>query len=93
MLTASAVAAMYRYSGSSGSGATRIDRDARCCFNSQKACSTSPVQVNGQDFRRSLKKGSALSASLEMKRLRAANDPVSFWTSLIRAGGLITEST
>jgi hypothetical protein len=24
-----------------------------------------------------------------MKRLRAANDPVSFWTSLIRAGGLI----
>jgi hypothetical protein len=54
-----------------------------------EACSASSVQVNGLDFRNSLKKGSALSASLEMKRLRAANDPVSFWTSLIRAGGLI----
>jgi hypothetical protein len=36
------------------------------------------VQENGPDFRNSLKKGSALSASLEMKRLRAASDPVSF---------------
>jgi hypothetical protein len=42
------------------------------------------------DFRRSLKKDSALSANLEMKRLRAASDPVSFWMSLTRVGGLIT---
>jgi hypothetical protein len=41
------------------------------------------------DFRNRLKKGSALSASLEMKRLRAASDPVSFWTSLMRVRGLI----
>jgi hypothetical protein len=81
---------MYKYSGSPGSGATRIGREARCCFNSWKACSTSSVQANGPDFCRSLKKGSALSANLEMKRLRAASDPVSFWMSLIWAGGLIT---
>jgi hypothetical protein len=78
MLTASVAAAMYRYNGSPGSGATSIGRDTRCCFNSWKACSASSVQENGPDFRNSLKKGSALSASLEMKRLRAANDPVSF---------------
>ena len=78
MLTASAAAAMYKYSGSSGSGATNIGRDIRCCFNSWKACSTSSVQEKGPDFRSSLKKGSALSANFEMKRLRVANDPVSF---------------
>jgi hypothetical protein len=47
-------------------------------------------QANGSDFRRSLKNGSALSANLEMKRLRAASDPVSFWMSLTQASGLIT---
>jgi hypothetical protein len=78
MLTASAAAAMYKYNDSLGSGATSIDRDTRCCFNSQKACSTSSVQENGPDFRNNLKKGSTLSASLKIKRLRADNDPVSF---------------
>jgi hypothetical protein len=68
MLTASAAAAMYRYSGSPGSRATRIGREAKCCFSSLKACSTSSDQANGPDFRRSLKKGSALSANLEMKQ-------------------------
>jgi hypothetical protein len=34
MLTASAAAAMYKYNGSPGSGATSIGRDTRCCFNS-----------------------------------------------------------
>jgi hypothetical protein len=78
MLTASAAAAMYKYNDSSGSGATNIGRVTRCCFNSWKACSASSVQEKGPDFRSSLKKGSALSASHEMKRLRAANDLVSF---------------
>jgi hypothetical protein len=35
-----------------------------------------------------LKKGNALSANLEMKRLRAARDPVNLCTSLRCAGGL-----
>jgi hypothetical protein len=78
MLTASAAAAMYRHCGSPGFGATRIGREVRCCFNSQKARSASSVQVKGPDFHRSLKKGSALSTNLEMKRLRAARDPTSF---------------
>jgi hypothetical protein len=78
MLTASVAAAMYKYNVSPGSGATRIDREVMCCFNSWKACSASLVQAKGPDFRRSLKKGRALSASLEMKRLRAAKDPISF---------------
>jgi hypothetical protein len=41
---------------------------------------TRPVDftIDRPDLRNSLKKGSALSASLEMKRLRAASDPVSF---------------
>jgi hypothetical protein len=43
MLTASAAAAMYKYNGSPGSGATSIRRDTRCCFNSWKACSASSV--------------------------------------------------
>jgi hypothetical protein len=77
MLTASTATTMYKYNGSLGSGATSIGRDTRCCFNSWKACSASSVQENRPDFCNSLKKGSALSASLEMKRLRAANDPVS----------------
>jgi hypothetical protein len=54
-----------------------------------EGCSTSLVQEKGPAFRSSLKKGSALSANLEMKRLRAASDPVSFWTSLTRVGALI----
>jgi hypothetical protein len=78
MLTASAAAVMYKYNGSTGSGATIIGKDTRCCFNSWKACSASSVQENGPDFHNSLKKGSALSASLEMKWLRAANDLASF---------------
>jgi hypothetical protein len=78
MLTASATAAMYKYSGSSGFGATNIGKDTKCCFSSWKACSASSVQEKDPDFRSSLKKGSALSANLEMKQLRAASDPVSF---------------
>jgi hypothetical protein len=93
MLTASAAAAMYKYNGSSGSGATNIGRDTRCCFNSWKACSASLVQEKGPAFHSSLKKGSALSANLEMKWLRAASDPVSFWMSLTRVGGLIASIT
>jgi hypothetical protein len=75
MLTASKAAAMYRYNSSLGSGATSIGRDTRCCFNSWKACSASSVKENGPDFHNSLKKDSALSASLEMKRLRRLTTP------------------
>src|SRR6185437_1572482 len=78
MLTASADAVRYRNNGSPGSGATNTGSEVRCCFSSWKACSTYSVQENGPDLLNSLKKGRALSASLDMKQLRAARDPVSF---------------
>jgi hypothetical protein len=89
MLMTSVIAARYRNSVSPGSRATRTGREVRYCFISWKACSASSVHVNGPDPLISLKKGRALSASLEMKRLRAARDPVNCCTSLRHAGGLI----
>ena len=89
MLTTSVDAARYRNKVSPGSGATSTDRKVRCFFSSWKAYSAYSVQVNEPDLLSSLNKGSALSASLEMKQLREAKDPMSFYTSLIRAGGLI----
>jgi hypothetical protein len=82
MLITSVVAARYRNSISPSSGATSTGREVRCRFISWKACSASSVHMNGPDPLINLKKGRALSASLEMKRLRAASDPVNFYTSL-----------
>src|SRR6185437_12835143 len=79
MLTASADAARYRNNVSPGSGATNTGSEVRCRFSSWKACSASSVQENGPDLLNSLKNGRALSANLDMKRLRAARDPVSFY--------------
>jgi hypothetical protein len=67
MLITSVVAARYKNSVSPGSGATRTSREVRYCFISWKACSASSVHVNRPDPLVSLKKGRALSASLEMK--------------------------
>jgi hypothetical protein len=89
MVITSVVIARYRNNVLPGSGATRTGKELRYCFISWKACSASSVHVNGLDPLISLKKGRALSASLEMKWLRAARDPVNLCTSLIHAGGLI----
>jgi hypothetical protein len=75
MLITSVVTARYRNSVSPGSGATRTGREVRYCFISRKACSASSVHVNRLDPLINLKKGRALSTSLEMKPLRAARDP------------------
>jgi hypothetical protein len=87
MLITSIVAARYRNSVSPGSGATSTGREARYCFISWKAYFACSVHVNGPDLLINLKKERALSASLEMKRLRAASDPVNLCTSLSCAGG------
>jgi hypothetical protein len=92
MLITSVVTARYRNSISPGSRATSTGRKVRYRFISWKACSASSVHVNRPDPLINLKRGRALSASLEileMKRLRAASDPINFCTSLSRAGGLI----
>jgi hypothetical protein len=57
------------------SGATRTGKEVRYCLISWRARSASSAHVNGPDLLISLKKGRALSASLEMKRLRAAKTP------------------
>jgi hypothetical protein len=89
MLITSVVTARYRNSVSPGSGATRTGREVRYYFISWKACSASSVHVNGPEPLINLKKGRALSATLEIKWLRAVRDPVNLYTSLRRAGRLI----
>ena len=77
---------MYRSKSSFGGGAVRIggfDRKSLSCVN---ALSASSVHLNLFCRLRSLKKGSPCSPSLEINRLRAAMQPVSFCTSLMLAG-------
>jgi hypothetical protein len=76
MLTASKAAAMYKYNGSP---------ELPVLAGTQVAVSTLerlvlPLRSKKMDLISAIagRKGSALSASLEMKRLRAASDPASF---------------
>jgi hypothetical protein len=89
MLTASAVAATYNGRGSLGFRATIIYGDVRYRLSSWNASSASSVQTKGSDLRKSLRNGRAHSTSLEINRLSVAKQPVSFYTSLMRAGGRI----
>jgi hypothetical protein len=86
-LTASTVATIQSSSGSPGSGATITGGEVRYLLRSWNASSASSVQMNGPDFRRSLKNGRAHSTNLEINRLSATKHPVSFCTFLMRAGG------
>jgi hypothetical protein len=90
MLIASAIAAMYNRRGSPGSGDTITGGDVRYRLSSWNASSTSSVQIKGPDLHKSLKNGRVRSASLKINWLSAAKQPVSFYTSLMRAGGRIT---
>jgi hypothetical protein len=87
MLTASTIAAMYNRRASPGSEATITGSDMRYRLSSWNASSTSFVQMKGPDLRKSLKNERARSASLEINQLSATKQPVSFCTSLMRAGG------
>jgi hypothetical protein len=89
MLTTSAIAVTYNRRGSLGSGATITSGDVRYCLSSWNASSASLVQMKGPDLLKSLKNGGARSAYLEINRLSVAKQPVSFYTSLMRAGGHI----
>jgi hypothetical protein len=90
MLTVSTVAAMYNRRGSLGSGATITGGDVRYRLSSWNASSASFVQTKGPDLYKSLKNGRARPASLEINRLSMAKQPVSFYTSLMQAGGRIS---
>jgi hypothetical protein len=89
MMTTSFVAVRQRNMISLGSEATSIGREVRYCFNSWRTCLASSVEEKGPDFLNNLKKGSSLSASLEMKRLWTTRYPINFYMSLMRVGGLI----
>jgi hypothetical protein len=89
MLTTYVVAVKYTRRGSPGSGATITDDDVRYRLSSWNASSFSSVQTKGLDLRKSLKNGRARSASLEINRLSLAKQPMSFYTSLMQAGGHI----
>jgi hypothetical protein len=66
-----------------------IGGEVRYLLSSWNASSASLVQTNGPDFHRSLKNRRARSTSLEINWLSMAKHPVSFYTSLMRAGGRI----
>jgi hypothetical protein len=90
MLTTSDIAVMYNRRGSPGFGATITSGDVRYCLSSWNASSASLVQTKGPESHKSLKNGRARSAGLEINRLSTAKQPVSFYTSLMQAGGCIT---
>jgi hypothetical protein len=89
MLIASTIAVMYNRRGSPGSGATITGGDVRYRLSSWNASSALSVQMKGPDLCKTLKNGRACSASLEINRLNTAKQHVSFYTSLMRAGGRI----
>ena len=61
----------------------------RNCLSSSKALLASGVQVNFLEALSSLKKGKPFSPNQDMKWLKAAMHPVSFWTSFTLVGGFI----
>jgi hypothetical protein len=75
--------------GSEGLGLVRIASSDRCYFSEAKAAACSGPQVKSFAPHSVLRKGRLRSADLEMNLLRAANLPVSRWTSLADCGGVM----
>jgi hypothetical protein len=67
----------------------RIASSDRCCFSDVKAAACSGPHAKSFAPRSVLRKGRLHSADLEMNLLRAANLPVSRWTSLADYGGVM----
>jgi hypothetical protein len=78
VLTTMVVAAMYNIIASCFFGGVRIGEEMRYALSFSKASLTSSVHSNLPVFFRSLKEGNPFSSSHEIKRLRAAMQPVSF---------------
>ena len=81
-LTTWVVVATYRSRGSAGRGGTRIVAVVSVLFRLSRASSASIDQVKRLAFLRSLYNGNAFSPSLEVKRLSAARQLVTFCTPL-----------
>jgi hypothetical protein len=65
----------------------RVARSDKCCLSDSKAAACSGPQEKSFVARNVLRKGRLRSADLEMNLFRAANLPVSRWTSLVDCRG------
>ena len=84
------VAAMYSIMSSYFFGGVRTGKEVRYALSFLKASLASSVHLNLSFFFSSLKNGNPFLPSLDMKRLSAALQPVSFYTSLTLRGGPIS---
>jgi hypothetical protein len=80
---------MYRRRGNEGSGLARVAKSDMCCLSDSKAATCTGPQAKSFAPRNVLKKGRLRSVDLEMNLFRAANLPVSCWTSLADCGGVM----
>jgi hypothetical protein len=80
---------MYSSKGSEGSGLARVARLDKCCLRNSKAAACSGPQANYFASRSVLRKGRLRSADFEMNLFKAANLPVSRWTSQADCGGVM----
>jgi hypothetical protein len=80
---------MYSSKGSEGSGLAWVARLDKCCLSDSKAAACSGPQAKSLALRSVLRKGRLRSADFEMNLFKAANLPVSRWTSLADYGGVM----
>ena len=80
---------MYSSKGSEGSGLARVAKSNKCCLSDSKAAAYSGPQVKSFAPHNVLRKGRLRSADLEMNLFKAANLPVSRWTSLADCEGVM----
>jgi hypothetical protein len=71
-------------------GGVRMSEEVRYALRLSKASLASSIHLNLPVFFSNLKKGNPFSPSHDMKRLRAAMQPVNFCTSLTHRGGPIS---
>jgi hypothetical protein len=89
-LTTIEVATMYSIMSSCFFGGVRTGEEVRYALRLSKAFLASSIYSNLPLFFSNLKEGSPFSPSRDMKRLRAAMQPISFCTSLTHRGGPIS---
>ena len=80
---------MYSSKGSEGSGLARVARSDKCCLSDSKAAACSGPQVKSFAPCNVLRKGRLRSTDFEMNLFKAANLPISRWTSLVDCGGVM----
>jgi hypothetical protein len=80
---------MYSSKGREGSGLARVARSDKCWLSDSKAAACSGPQVKSFVPHSILRKGRLHFADFEMNLFKAANLPVSRWTSLADCGGVM----